>query len=67
MGTCAAKEGRNILEFFFFKFRSKSEYFSEIQKNGHFDGKERKSRTTTKIVRNVCAGTREKRSLLPWQ
>ena len=39
-------------KFKFLKFRLTGKYFSEIQKDGHFDEKERKNRTTTNIVRN---------------
>ena len=54
-------------KFKFLKFRLTGKYFSEIQKDGHFDEKERKNRTTTNIVKNICTRKREKRSLLPWQ
>ena len=56
-----------FLKFEFLKFRLTGKYFSEIQKDGHFDEKERKNRTTTNLVRNCCARKREKRSLLSWQ
>ena len=39
----------------------------KYKKDGHFDEKRRKNRTTTNIVRNGRAGTRRKRSLLSWQ
>ena len=45
-------EGGNILEFLFSKFRSEGEYFSEIQKDGHFDEKLRKRKTTPNSVKN---------------
>ena len=51
----------------FLKFRLTGKYFSEIQKDGHFDEKQRKNRTTTNIVKNSRTGKREKRSLLSWQ
>ena len=49
------------------KLRLTVKYFSEIPKDGHFDEKERKNRTTTNIVKNGRTGTREKRNLLSWQ
>ena len=54
-------------KFKFLKFRLTGKYFSEIQKDGHFDEKERKNRTTTNIVKNSRTRKREKRSLLSWQ
>ena len=54
-------------KFKFFKFRLTGKYFSEIQKDGHFDEKERKNRTTTNIVKNSRMRKREKRSLLSWR
>ena len=41
-------------KFKFLKFRLTGNYFSEIQKDGHFDEKERKNRTTTNIVKKVA-------------
>ena len=54
-------------KFKFFKFRLTGKYFSEIQKDGHFDEKQRKNRKTTNIVKNSRTRKREKRSLLSWQ
>ena len=54
-------------KFKFLKFRLTGKYFSEIQKDGRFDEKERKNRTTTNIVKNSRTRKREKRSLLSWQ
>ena len=46
------KEGRNILEFLFLKFRLEEEYFSEIRKTAILTEKVTKIRTTTEIVKN---------------
>ena len=54
-------------KFKFLKFRLTGKYFSEIQKDGHFDEKERKNRPTTNIVKNSRTRKREKRSLSSWQ
>ena len=54
-------------KFKFLKFRLTGKSFSEIQKDGHFDKKERKNRTTTIIVKNSRRRKREKRSVYSWQ
>ena len=53
--------------FYFKNFDRRVSISQKYKKDGHFDEKERKNRTTTNIVRNGRAGTREKRSLLSWQ
>ena len=42
-------------KFKFLKIRLTGKYFSEIQKDGHFDEKERKNRTTTNIEKNEAS------------
>ena len=70
-GLSNKKMLRKMVEIFrkfkFSKFRLTGKYFSEIQKEGHFDEKEQKNRTTTNIVKNSRTRKREKRSLVPWQ
>ena len=56
-----------LRKFEFLKIRLTGKYFSEIQKDGHFDEKEQKNRTMTNIVKNSRTRKREKRSLLSWQ
>ena len=51
----------------FLKFRSKSEYFSEIRKTDILTERRQKNRTTTDIVKNGRTRDKKIRSLLSWQ
>ena len=54
-------------KFIILKLGLTGKYFSEIQKDDHFDEKERKNRTTSNIVKNSRTRKREKRSFLSWK
>ena len=54
-------------KFKFFKISIDGQVFLRNKKDGHFDEKERKNRTTTNIVKNSRTRKREKRSLLSWK
>ena len=49
-----AKEGRNILEFLFLKFRSEEEYFSEIRKTAILTEKNEKTEQRQKSPKTVA-------------
>ena len=59
--------GKEYSGIFNFKFRLKSEYFSEIQKDGHFDKKRRKKQNNDKYCGKRSHKRQKIRSLLSWQ